>query len=279
MIEERETLCNLCGKAGGMRCKECKTVYYCSRECQKNDWREHHYACTSLREKHKQDACAVFWGIDNMREIAADEDTEVCRHRALICGFNFGLLGDPQYSQIGEGEGDRSTAAAMMIYDLYSSDYLTSNVIMTDLDEDAVMDIDDFKQQVLSPSDPKKFARGDAFFISLSSDEDVRYAACLVRCPMMGGTEDRYRVFQSMKPHYGLKEWLDSEGIFIFGGALKKEDASSYVECIRLATSDGIVASEAYRKLTGLSDPKIFGLRFYFRHTPVTLPAVYKNSN
>lgn len=42
--------CQKCGKSdqGYQRCSKCKEVYYCSRECQKDDWKTHKKICGSL---------------------------------------------------------------------------------------------------------------------------------------------------------------------------------------------------------------------------------------
>jgi len=44
-----------CGKSSPqMRCSSCRLVYYCSKECQKQDWREHKIQCRDVH-KMKQD--------------------------------------------------------------------------------------------------------------------------------------------------------------------------------------------------------------------------------
>ena len=40
-----KTRCRLCLKAATKKCGNCKDVSYCSRECQKTDWKEHKEAC------------------------------------------------------------------------------------------------------------------------------------------------------------------------------------------------------------------------------------------
>ena len=38
-----------CGKEASQRCSGCQAVYYCSREHQKNDWKNHRSACSAFR--------------------------------------------------------------------------------------------------------------------------------------------------------------------------------------------------------------------------------------
>ena len=42
--------CNRCNKDTTKKCAGCKSVHYCSRECQKQDWAKHKKFC----KKHKQ---------------------------------------------------------------------------------------------------------------------------------------------------------------------------------------------------------------------------------
>lgn len=40
-----ETLCNLCQKPAEKKCARCQLVYYCSVDCQKQDWKSHKMGC------------------------------------------------------------------------------------------------------------------------------------------------------------------------------------------------------------------------------------------
>lgn len=40
-----EKTCDVCGEAAKLRCGECKGVRYCSKECQKKDWKNHKQRC------------------------------------------------------------------------------------------------------------------------------------------------------------------------------------------------------------------------------------------
>ncbi len=46
-FQPRPRLCILCGKDAPKRCIGCKAVYYCSKECQKADWKNHKIGCLS----------------------------------------------------------------------------------------------------------------------------------------------------------------------------------------------------------------------------------------
>ena len=52
--------CLKCGaattKAGNplLRCSKCKTVSYCSPDCQKKDWKKHKQMCKQMQEEGKQ---------------------------------------------------------------------------------------------------------------------------------------------------------------------------------------------------------------------------------
>ena len=46
-----EALCARCGKPGAtgmLRCSKCKSVRYCSRECQRSDWKQHKLRCKEV---------------------------------------------------------------------------------------------------------------------------------------------------------------------------------------------------------------------------------------
>jgi len=47
-LEPRIILCSTCNLQGLLRCSRCKEVYYCSSQCQRNDWRHHKLVCNSL---------------------------------------------------------------------------------------------------------------------------------------------------------------------------------------------------------------------------------------
>ena len=46
-------LCDVCGKKGGKKCGSCGNAIYCSRECQKQDWKNHRSACQAFREQQQ----------------------------------------------------------------------------------------------------------------------------------------------------------------------------------------------------------------------------------
>lgn len=51
---EKSHNCNHCFTVGGLerfkRCKRCKSVLYCSMECQKAQWQEHKLLCQAISQ-------------------------------------------------------------------------------------------------------------------------------------------------------------------------------------------------------------------------------------
>eukprot|EP01083_Nonionella_stella_P157574 511701_1 len=46
--------CAKCNKAGATAvCGACKCTYYCSRDCQRKDWKQHKRICKMLKEEEK----------------------------------------------------------------------------------------------------------------------------------------------------------------------------------------------------------------------------------
>jgi len=43
--------CEVCAKEAPTRCSRCRTAWYCSRQCQAQDWRRHKPACSQAHEK------------------------------------------------------------------------------------------------------------------------------------------------------------------------------------------------------------------------------------
>jgi len=48
-----DELCGTCNEVGGKKCQNCKSVYYCNRECQKLNWSMHKKHCNGLAEERK----------------------------------------------------------------------------------------------------------------------------------------------------------------------------------------------------------------------------------
>ena len=39
-------VCHVCGRSTRRRCKNCRSIYYCNKTCQKTHWKEHRIECT-----------------------------------------------------------------------------------------------------------------------------------------------------------------------------------------------------------------------------------------
>ena len=46
--------CGKCGKEAFKRCSKCKSVWYCSRDCQVGDWPEHKAKCNQKAKEIKE---------------------------------------------------------------------------------------------------------------------------------------------------------------------------------------------------------------------------------
>eukprot|EP00658_Telonema_sp_P-2_P079945 TRINITY_DN7869_c0_g1_i1.p1 TRINITY_DN7869_c0_g1~~TRINITY_DN7869_c0_g1_i1.p1 ORF type:complete len:351 (+),score=72.46 TRINITY_DN7869_c0_g1_i1:119-1171(+) len=45
--------CGTCGaEAAGLRCSRCKVTWYCSKQCQRSDWKHHKLSCRETEEAH-----------------------------------------------------------------------------------------------------------------------------------------------------------------------------------------------------------------------------------
>lgn len=52
-MEEAEHHCAYCGRIGKFFCTNCKTIYYCDIDCQKNDWKYHRTICLTSKTETK----------------------------------------------------------------------------------------------------------------------------------------------------------------------------------------------------------------------------------
>lgn len=43
-----QKLCAVCNKPSILLCSRCRTIYYCSQDCQRSDWREHKPNCSQI---------------------------------------------------------------------------------------------------------------------------------------------------------------------------------------------------------------------------------------
>ncbi|XP_048479529.1 SET domain-containing protein SmydA-8 [Plutella xylostella] len=81
MTTDDEGACNICCSKATQKCAGCQTVYYCSKEHQKKDWKMHKFLCTPARVKEDPDVGRYF---EATRDIRAGD--VVLKESALITG-------------------------------------------------------------------------------------------------------------------------------------------------------------------------------------------------
>ena len=93
MVESKDSMsseaCNVCGlkaMAGGgrtglLRCTQCKSAWYCSRDCQKKDWKQHKKACKASTNEH-QKAFAAWNELQEILKSTRADEAAAAFHRA-----------------------------------------------------------------------------------------------------------------------------------------------------------------------------------------------------
>jgi len=55
LIKKYKGFCGSCSKFATQKCEKCESVYYCSKECQKLNWKEHkQLCCITLTKSHNK---------------------------------------------------------------------------------------------------------------------------------------------------------------------------------------------------------------------------------
>jgi len=49
-VERVSHICLNCKKEGNLRCNRCKAAFYCSKECQVQDWKSHKAICNASKK-------------------------------------------------------------------------------------------------------------------------------------------------------------------------------------------------------------------------------------
>ena len=55
MEERLQQECGQCGKLSETKCARCKMIYYCSKDCQKNNWKKHKKVCKYMEKERLED--------------------------------------------------------------------------------------------------------------------------------------------------------------------------------------------------------------------------------
>ena len=84
--------CSICYKQTNKKCKKCFTIYYCSKVCQKKDWKQHKKICKikeyiktyippqNLQQLMFRKACASMFG---------SNQCGICGDTENLCQINF----------------------------------------------------------------------------------------------------------------------------------------------------------------------------------------------
>ena len=81
------TFCNLCGKPSGekvLACSVCRSVFYCCREHQKGDWKNHKAICSTRSSSTKDSMQAARYGKITTSEELSHKQDECMVGRATI---------------------------------------------------------------------------------------------------------------------------------------------------------------------------------------------------
>ena len=94
--------CNKCGKdtpKRNSRCSRCQKVFYCSRDCQIQDWTQHRPACTKPGQdkEEKAEKKAAKAEIKRLKKLAKEDDDKLTSNQhCSINKIQEGLLIDPK---------------------------------------------------------------------------------------------------------------------------------------------------------------------------------------
>lgn len=66
-------VCDVCQKKASSRCSNCKSVCYCSKQCQTQHWKTHKQHCSSLAKKNQQSSSAE----ENLHELVKSNSATV----------------------------------------------------------------------------------------------------------------------------------------------------------------------------------------------------------
>jgi len=82
--EEIDRSCGVCGKPSTSKCSMCKSVYYCSKLCQKRDWKSHKKVCKNSGSNGRKNKNATNKKNHTKIRLAAAESEPSSRQSPLV---------------------------------------------------------------------------------------------------------------------------------------------------------------------------------------------------
>lgn len=189
-----------CEKNGSFRCSRCKTMYYCSLDCQKLDWKTH------------KSACIEFSNVSSFKVVEMHDDvmtTEARRYRRAIKNF---------MKHYEENEGVRVWLTAMYAQVLFNMKLKHIDVYNKGCFElrFALEDVCNLQNIGL--------AKAEAYFTHLNEVHDELHT---LREMVFGCSKDQFTIQIIVYKNYGEDNMLEYSAPLVATLTYKKEDTKN----------------------------------------------------